>query len=59
MKLFLVAFLLVTLMYFIDFILVEPIRIKWRKDCNFDCLKCKCWDCQKKRCDYYKRRYLK
>lgn len=30
---------------FISNLLVEPIRRKWRKQCNYDCTKCKVWDC--------------
>lgn len=37
---------------------VEPIRNKWRKDCKFDCSKCKVWDCSKKDCLRYKEKYL-
>lgn len=36
----------------------EPIRNKWRKDCNYDCSKCKVWDCQKKKCDLKKSKYF-
>ena len=43
--------------YLLDLV-VEPIRIKWRRDCKFDCSKCKVWDCDKKVCDYKKQKYL-
>lgn len=26
-------------------LVVEPIRRKWRKDCGFNCSKCKVFDC--------------
>lgn len=39
-------------------LVVEPIRNKWRKDCKFDCSKCKVWDCSKKDCLRYKEKYL-
>lgn len=39
-------------------LVVEPIRNKWRRDCKFDCSKCKVWDCDKKVCDYKKQKYL-
>lgn len=35
---------------FISNLLVEPIRRKWRKQCNYDCTKCKVWDCSKHCC---------
>lgn len=41
--------------FIFDFI-CEPIRNKWRKDCNYNCKVCKVWDCQKKVCDYKKER---
>ena len=28
-------------------LVVEPIRRKWRKECKFDCSKCKVWDCSR------------
>ena len=31
-------------------LLCEPIRNKWRKDCNYDCSKCKVWDCNVYNC---------
>ncbi len=43
--------------YLLDLV-VEPIRNKWRRDCKFDCSKCKVWDCDKKVCDYKKQKYL-
>lgn len=39
-------------------LVVEPIRNKWRKDCKFDCSKCKVWDCSNKNCLRYKEKYL-
>lgn len=57
-------------MYFICFIVgvifnaicdlvVEPTRRQWRKECNFDCSKCKVWDCSRKRCLNYKKKLMK
>lgn len=43
--------------YLLDLV-VEPIRNKWRRDCKFDCSKCKVGDCDKKVCDYKKQKYL-
>lgn len=31
-------------------LIVEPIRIRWRMQANFDCKKCKVWDCPAKKC---------
>lgn len=31
-------------------LIVEPIRIRWRKQANYDCKKCKVWDCPAKKC---------
>lgn len=39
-------------------LVVEPIRNKWRKDCKFDCSKCKVLDCSYKDCLRYKEKYL-
>ena len=33
---------------------VEPIRKKWRKECNYNCKNCKVWDCQYHKCKYLK-----
>lgn len=35
----------------------ELIRRKWRRDCNFDCSKCKVSDCTRKDCFLYKEKY--
>lgn len=29
---------------------VEPIRRRWRRQCNYDCSKCKVWDCDRFYC---------
>ena len=44
---------------FLDLIIdliVEPIRKKWRKECNYDCSKCKVWDCDKHLCDHKRKK---
>ena len=46
------------LLGFIFDLICEPIRSKWRKDCNYNCKVCKVWDCQKKVCDYKKERNI-
>lgn len=40
------GFILGNLISLIGDLLCEPIRNKWRKDCNYDCSKCKVWDCK-------------
>ena len=37
-------------------LIVQPIRIKCRKQANYDCSKCKVWDCPRKRCIYLKEK---
>lgn len=31
-------------------LMVEPIRRRWRKKSNYDCSKCKVWDCSRHLC---------
>ena len=40
-------------------LVVEPTCRKWRKECEFDCSKCKVWDCSRKQCLKYKEKVLK
>lgn len=35
-------------------LLCEPIRNRWRKQCNYDCSKCGVWDCNVHDCKKYK-----
>jgi len=39
-------------------LLVEPIRNKWRKECNYHCSMCKVWDCPVHMCRKKKTRYF-
>ena len=57
-NMFVFGFVVGYLIPFIENLVVEPIRNKWRKDCKFDCSKCKVWDCSKKDCLRYKEKYL-
>lgn len=41
----------------ISYYLCEPTRNKLRRDCNFDCSKCKVSDCTRKDCFLYKEKY--
>lgn len=34
---------------------VNQLEKKWRKECNFDCSKCKVWDCNVFNCEKYKK----
>ena len=36
--------------------LVELTRIKWRKDCKYDCSKCRVFDCPYHHCQYLKNK---
>lgn len=38
---------------------VEPIRRKWRKECNFHCSMCKVWDCPVHECRKQREKYFK
>lgn len=29
---------------------VYPLKRKWRRQCNYDCSKCKVWDCDRHYC---------
>ena len=31
-------------------LMVEPMRRRWRKECNYDCSRCKVWDCSRHLC---------
>lgn len=37
----------------------EPIRRRWRRQCNFNCENCRVWDCDKHLCDEQKRKAQK
>lgn len=40
-------------------LMVEPIRRRDRRKCNYDCSKCKVWDCDKHLCDEQKKKDIK
>lgn len=45
------VFFLIGILYSILLdLIVEPTRIRWRKQANYDCKKCKVWDCPAKNC---------
>ena len=35
---------------------IELLRIYYRKKCNYNCDKCKCWDCPYLHCQYLKNK---
>lgn len=41
----LIGFALGIIFEWFNWFSVEPIRKKWRRQCNYDCSKCKVWDC--------------
>ena len=43
---------------FNDF-LVEPVRKRWRRKCNYDCSKCGVWDCDRHLCNEQKEKDIK
>lgn len=46
----LIGFFIGTLFDCFSNLSVEPIRRRWRKKCNYDCSKCKVWDCGRHLC---------
>lgn len=54
---FLLGMILKSTIDLICYLLSEPIRNKLRRNCNFDCSKCKVWDCSEHDCSYYKEEY--
>lgn len=41
--------------FLFDYI-IEPTRIRWRKEANYDCKNCKVWDCPVHRCNKQKKK---
>ena len=52
----LAAFILGMIYEYFNWLLCEPIRKRWRKQCNFNCENCRVWDCDKHLCDEQKRK---
>lgn len=46
----LIGFILGAIFDWFNNLSVEPIRKKWRRQCNYDCFKCKVWDCDRFYC---------
>lgn len=53
---FLIGFIIGFSADIIGSLLTFPIRKKWKKECNYDCTKCKVWDCEMKDCMRRKKR---
>lgn len=47
---FLIGFIIGFSADIIGSLLTIPIKKKWKKDCNYNCSKCKVWDCEMKDC---------
>ena len=55
----LIGFVLGIIFDWFNWFSVEPIRKKWRKQCNYDCSKCKVWDCERFLCLAQKEKEIK
>lgn len=53
------SFILGYLFSWIEDFSVYGIRRNWQKQCNYDCSKCKCWDCQYHICQENKKKEAK
>lgn len=49
-KYFIIGFLLGMFNDFLCSLTVIPIKRKWRRECNYDCSKCKVFDCERFDC---------
>lgn len=49
-KYFIIGFLLGMFNDFLCYLTVIPIKRKWRRECNYDCSKCKVFDCERFDC---------
>ena len=47
---FMIGFLLGMFNDFLCYLTVIPIKRKWRRECNYDCSKCKVFDCERFDC---------
>lgn len=53
---FIIGFILGTLFDLLSNLLVEPIRRRDRRKCNYDCKRCPVWDCDVHICNSQKRK---
>lgn len=58
-KNFIIGFILGTLFDLLNSLMVEPIRIRYRRNCNYDCSRCKVWDCDVHVCNRQKIKDIK
>ena len=49
-KYFMIGFAFGCLYDFLSYLIVIPIKKKWRRECNYDCSKCRVWDCERFDC---------
>lgn len=47
---FMIGFLLGMFNDFLCYLIVIPTKRKWRRECNYDCSKCKVFDCERFAC---------
>ena len=53
------GFILGSLFESFNYLLLEPMKRKWRRQCKYDCSKCKVWDCDKHLCRNQKIKDIK
>ena len=49
-KYFMFGFISCSLYNFLCYLILIPIKKKWRRECNYDCSKCRVWDCERFDC---------
>lgn len=49
-KYFIIGFVFGCLYNFLSYLIVIPTKRKWRRECNYDCSKCKVFDCERFDC---------
>lgn len=55
----LIGFILAIIFEWFNNLSVEPIKRKWRRQCNYDCFKCKVWNCDRFYCLAQKEKEIK
>lgn len=53
---FMLGFLLGMFNDLLCYLSTIPIKRKWRRECNYDCSKCRVWDCERHNCIRMKER---
>ena len=49
-KYFIIGFVFGSLFDLFCDLCVIPLKRKWKRDCNYDCSKCRVWDCERFDC---------